>query len=78
MTGSKYSFAVSQLEYHVALHPDAHMLFTKMQEEHPDIITAIMTKPSLKAGLREWVTKAHSDVHSNMKQLHFRIKLKSM
>ena len=44
MTGSKYAVAVYQLEYHGALHPDAHMFFMKIQEEQPDIITSIMTK----------------------------------
>ena len=31
------------------------MLFMKMQEEQPSIITEIMTQLLLKAGLKEWV-----------------------
>ena len=31
--GFKYAVAVAQLEYCGALHPDADILFTKMQEE---------------------------------------------
>ena len=44
MTGSKYAVAVSQLEDHGALHPDAHMFFIKTKEEHPDIIIENMTQ----------------------------------
>ena len=33
-TDSKYAVAVSQLEDHGSLHPDAHMLFMQTQEEH--------------------------------------------
>ena len=44
MTGSKYSVAVDQLEYHRALYPDVHMLFMKIQKEQPEVITAIFTK----------------------------------
>ena len=49
MIVSNYDVVVEKLEYHEALHMDAHMLFMKMQEEHPDIITAIMTQLSLKS-----------------------------
>ena len=42
MKSSKYAVSVAQLEYHGALHPDAHMLFMQIQEEQTDIITAIM------------------------------------
>ena len=52
MTGSKYAVAVTQLEYHRAILPDAHMFFMKIQEEHPGIITATMTQFLLKAGLK--------------------------
>ena len=52
MAGYKYAIAVAQLEYHGVLHPDAHMLFIPMQEEHPDVITSIMTQLSLKAGFK--------------------------
>ena len=48
MTGSKYAVNVAYLEYHGALHTDAHMFFMKIQEEHPDIITTIMTQLLLK------------------------------
>ena len=68
-TGSKYEVSVSQLEDNGELHTDAHMLFMKMQEEQPDIITAIMTQLSLKAGSKEWVTKSHNAVHYDMKKV---------
>ena len=42
MTGYKYAVSVDHLEYNRALHPDADMIFTKMQEEHPDFITVII------------------------------------
>ena len=78
MRGSKYAIDVAQLEYHGALHLDAHMLFMKIQEEHPDVIKAIMTQLSLKSGLKEWGTKYHNAVHSEMRQLHFRDTFKTM
>ena len=49
MIGSKYTISVSQLEDHGALHPDTHMLFMKMKEEHSDIITVIMAQLLLQA-----------------------------
>ena len=52
MTGSKYAVGVAQLEDHGALRPDAHMLFIKIQEEHPDTVTAIMAQLSLKEVLK--------------------------
>jgi hypothetical protein len=38
----------------------------------PDVVAAIMTQPSLKAGLKAWGKEAQKAVHSEMKQLHFR------
>ena len=52
MTGSKCAIAMDQLEDHGALRLDAHIFFTKMQEEKPYIITWIMTQLSLKAELK--------------------------
>ena len=52
MTGSKYAVYLYQLEDHGALHPDAHIVSMKMQEEQPDIITEIMAQISLKVRLK--------------------------
>ena len=62
MTGKSYE----------TIHPDAHMLFQDTVEERPDVVAAIMTQLSLKAGLRRWGSKAKTAVHAEMKQLHFR------
>jgi hypothetical protein len=79
MTGSKYAVAVTQLEDHGALHPDAHMMFCQsMMDNQPDVVAAIMTQLSLKAGLKEWGDGAQEAVHSEMKQLHFRDTFKPM
>ena len=43
----------------------------QMQEEQPDVVTAIITQLSLKPVLEEWVTKDHNNVHYDMKQLKF-------
>jgi hypothetical protein len=74
MSGSsKYAYAVTQLERHGALHPDAHMFFqTDIYHAEPDVVAAIITQLSLKAGLQEWGKEAQTAVHSEMKQLHFR------
>ena len=78
MAGYKYSIAVFQLDNYGVIHPDAHMLFMKMQEEQPDIITAIMTQLSLKSGLKEWGNKSHNAVQFVMKQLNFTEMYKTM
>jgi hypothetical protein len=55
MTGSKYSYAVTQLETQGVLKPDAHMFVQEdFYQAEPDVVAAIMTQLSLKAGLKEW------------------------
>ena len=44
MIGSKYAVSVASLDDHIVLHTDAQMLFMQIQEEQPEIITAIMTQ----------------------------------
>jgi hypothetical protein len=43
-----------------------------MYRHEPDVGAAIMTQLSLKAGLKAWGKEARTDVHGEMKQLHFR------
>jgi hypothetical protein len=55
MTGSKYSYAVTQLESQGVLNPDAHMFVQdNFYQAEPDVVTAIMKQLSRKAGLKEW------------------------
>jgi hypothetical protein len=71
MTGSKYSYAVTQLESQEVLYPDAHMFVQdNFYQAEPDVVAAIMTQLSLKAGLKEWVKKGFKAVHYEMKKLH--------
>ena len=73
MTGSKYSYAVTQLESQGVLNPDAHMFVQEdFYQAEPDVVAAIMTQLSLKVGLKEWGDKAHNAAASEMKQLHLR------
>jgi hypothetical protein len=74
MTGSsKYAYAVTQLETLGVLHPDLHMfLQSDFYQSEPDVVAAIMTQLSLKAGLKAWGKEARNTVYSEMKQLHFR------
>jgi hypothetical protein len=73
MTGSKYSYAVTQLESQGVLYPDAHMFVQDdFYQAEPDVVAAIMTQLSLKAGLKEWGKKGFKAAHSEMKQLHLR------
>jgi hypothetical protein len=54
MTGSKYSYAVTQLETQGVLNPYAHMFVQEdFYQAEPDIVAAIMTQLSLKASLKE-------------------------
>jgi hypothetical protein len=71
MTGSKYSYAVTQLETHGVLHPDSHMFVQEdFYQSDPNVVAHIMTQLSLKQ--LEWGDKAYAAVMSEMKQLHFR------
>jgi hypothetical protein len=71
MTGSKYSFTVTQLETQGVLNPDAHMFVQEdFYQVEPDVVAAIMTQLSLKAGLKEWGDRAFTATRSEMKQLH--------
>jgi hypothetical protein len=71
MTGSKYSYAVTQLETQGVLNPDAHMFVQEdFYQADPDVVAAIMTQLSLKAGLKEWGDQAFTAARSDMKQLH--------
>jgi hypothetical protein len=71
MTGSKYSYAVTQRESQGVLNPDAHMITQEdFYQAEPDVVAAIMTQLSLKAGLKEWGKKGFKAAHSEMKQLH--------
>jgi hypothetical protein len=73
MSGSKYSYAVTQLESQGVLNPDAHMFVQEdFNQAEPDTVAAIMTQLSLKAGLKEWGDKAVTADQSEMKQLHFK------
>ena len=59
MSGSKYSFAVKQLEWQGVLHPDAHMFVQEdFYQAGPDVVAAVMTQLTTKAGLRAWGDKA--------------------
>jgi len=59
MTGTKYSYAVTQLESHGVLNPDAHMFVQDdFYQAEPDVVASIMTQLSLKAGLKEWGDEA--------------------
>jgi hypothetical protein len=73
MTGSKYSYAVTQLEHQGVLYPDAHMFVQDdFYQAEPDVVAAIMTQLLLKSGLKEWGKKGFKAAHSEMKQLHLR------
>jgi hypothetical protein len=49
MTGSKYSYAVMQLETHGVLHPDSHMFVQEdFYRSDPNVVAHVMTQLSLK------------------------------
>jgi hypothetical protein len=73
MTGSKYSCAIIQLETQGVLNPDVHMSVQEdFYQAEPDVVQAIMTQLSLKAGLKERGDQAFTASRSEMKQLHLR------
>ena len=79
-SGTKYAFATTQLEYQGVLNPDAHMFFNDSVQDQmePDVVAAIMTQLTLKAGLKEWKGRATDAAQNEMKQLHFRDTFKPM
>jgi hypothetical protein len=73
MSGSKYSYAVTQLESQGVLNPDACMFVQEdFYQAEPDVLAAIMTQLSLKASFKECGDEAFTAAQSEMKQLHFR------
>jgi hypothetical protein len=78
-SGSKYSYAVTQLQNDGLLNPDAHMFLQgDFYQTEPDVVTTIMTQLSLKSGLRQWGSRAYDAAESEMKQLHLRDTFKPM
>jgi hypothetical protein len=71
MTGSKYSYSVTQMDTQGVLNPDAHV-FVKAGfiQAEPEVVAAIMTQLSLKAGLKEWGDQAFTASRSEMQKLH--------
>jgi hypothetical protein len=73
MSGSKYSYTVTQLESLGVINPDAHMFVQEdFYQAKPNAVASIMTQLSLKAGLKEWGDKAFTAAQSEMKQLHLK------
>jgi hypothetical protein len=71
MTGSNYSYAVTQLETQGVLNPDVHMFVQEdFYQADPDVVAAIMTQLSLKSGLKEWGDQPFTAARSEMKHLH--------
>jgi hypothetical protein len=73
MTGTKYDYAVAQLENQAVINPDAHMFVQhEFYQSDPDTVATIMTQLSLRTGLKEWGDRAYEAATSEMKQLHLR------
>ena len=68
-----YSYELTLMENMGILHPEAHMFFNQGITRHdPDVVGSIMTRISLKEGLRICGKKYRATIHSDMKQLHTR------
>jgi hypothetical protein len=66
-SGSKYSYAVTQLHSDGVLSPDALMYVQEdFYQAEPDIVAAVTTQLSLRNGLKEWGDKAYEAVESEM------------
>jgi hypothetical protein len=78
MAGSKYSYAVTQLESQGVLNQDAHMFVQKdFYQAEPDVVSSIMTQLSLKARLMKWGDQAFKVAQSEMKKLRLQKAFKS-
>jgi hypothetical protein len=77
LSGSKYSYEVTQIKSQGVLNPDSHMFVKEdFYQVEPDVVAAIMTQLSIKAGLKEGGEEAFMVAQSEMKQLHFKNTLK--
>jgi hypothetical protein len=64
MSGSKYSFAITQLEIQGVINHYVHMCVQEdFYQAEPDVVAAIMTQLSRTAGLKEWSDKAFTVAH---------------
>ena len=53
MIGKSYEYAMTQLKSQGVIHPDAHMFLQEyFYQSEPEVVIAIMTQFSLKAGLK--------------------------
>jgi hypothetical protein len=67
MTGSKYSYAVTQLETQGVLNQYSHMFVQEyFYQAEPNVVAAIITQLSLKAGLKEWGDRAFTAARYEM------------
>ena len=70
MTVKTYEKVIAQLDKQGTLHTDAHLLFNLSVEEHPSVVSAIMTQIDLKVRLKTWGEKGRKYMKSDMRQLH--------
>ena len=54
------------------LHPDSHLVVNEAARDQPDVVQAILTQLSMKAGRKEWGKKADKAIYNEMAQLHHR------
>jgi hypothetical protein len=72
MTGSKYSYAVTQLERQEVLNTDAHMFVQEdFYQVEPDVVAATMSQLSRKDGLKEGCDQDFTAAQYEMNQFHF-------
>jgi hypothetical protein len=65
MSGSKYSYAVTQLDSQRVLNPDAHMFVQEdLYQAEPNAVADIITQLSLKTSLTEWGDEAFTAAQS--------------
>jgi uncharacterized protein YuzE len=73
MSGSKFFYAVTQIESQGVFKHNAHMFVQEdFYQAETDVVAAIMTQLSLKDGLKERGDEAFMDAQSEMNQLDFR------
>jgi hypothetical protein len=70
MTGSKYSYAVTQVETQGVLNPDAHIFVQEdFYQAELDVVAAIVTQLSFKASMKEWGDRAFTTPQSKITQV---------
>ena len=73
MSGSKYGYAVTQLNEEGIIFPEAHAFVQEdFYKSYPVILATVISQVSLKTATKLWLQDARSAAEAEIRQLHWR------